>query len=183
MTPAAMQLAHVDEEAGEETNETAKEGDNAVKAKEGDEHEATEETTAAEESVKSEEADDTMEEEENVAAAAAESKEGVEQQQQNEQQQAATQTAEAGRAGGFMVGGTYVPPTGTKENVAAVKSAGETKEKAGEKHEDDDTLVIDIGNVDGFFDDVDGNDSSSRYNKAGLKRELSAKKTTAEVGL
>ena len=53
--------------------------------------------------------------------------------------------------------------------------------------DDADTLVIDIGNVDGFFDDVDGtgagNSSSiNRDNKAGLKRELPAKKTT-EVGL
>ena len=46
--------------------------------------------------------------------------------------------------------------------------------------DDADTLVIDIGNVDGFFDDVDGggNSSSNNDNKAGLKNELSAKKAT-----
>ena len=46
--------------------------------------------------------------------------------------------------------------------------------------DDADTLVIDIGNIDGFFDDIDGggNSSSNKDNKAGLKNELSAKKAT-----
>ena len=46
--------------------------------------------------------------------------------------------------------------------------------------DDADTLVIDIGNLDGFFDDVGGGNSSSKDSKGGTREELSAKKA-AEV--
>ena len=46
--------------------------------------------------------------------------------------------------------------------------------------DDADTLVIDIGNLDGFFDDVGGGNSSSKDSKAGTREELSPRKA-AEV--
>ena len=46
--------------------------------------------------------------------------------------------------------------------------------------DDADTLVIDIGNLDGFFDDVGGGNNSSKDSKAGTKGEISGKKA-AEV--
>ena len=50
--------------------------------------------------------------------------------------------------------------------------------------DDADTLVIDIGNLDGFFDDVGGGggNSSSKDSKAGTGEELSPKRA-AEVRL
>ena len=54
-------------------------------------------------------------------------------------------SAAAGRAGGFLVGGTYVPPTGTYLSPARAAGQGREKEEGelSDSEEDDDMGLFD----------------------------------------